>query len=135
MIVRALLLAALAFLSLPGVALAQAKDCSNAATQMDMNFCAGAAQKSADDQLNKTYNTLVARIDGKDALAQLRDAEKAWIVYRDRECTFESSATVGGSIHSMIVAQCLETMTRAREKELRRQLNCQEGDMSCVLRK
>ena len=110
-------------------------NCSKAVTQMDMNFCAGAAAKDADDQLNKTYNTLVARIDGQDAIAQLRDAEKAWIAYRDKECAFESSATVGGSIHSMLVTQCVETMARARDKELRRQLNCQEGDMSCVLLK
>jgi uncharacterized protein YecT (DUF1311 family) len=97
-----------------------------------MNTCAAAAQKSADQQLNKTYNTLIARIANKDAIALLRNAEKAWLAYRDQECTFETSVTVGGSIHPMMVAQCLETKTRTRTKELQQLLQCQEGDLNCV---
>jgi len=132
-IMRALPLAALAFgLFIPGAASAQAKDCANATTQLDMNVCAAAAQKSADQQLNKTYNTLIARIADQDAIALLRNAEKAWLAYRDQECTFETSMTVGGSVHPMMVAQCLEAKTRARTQELQQLLNCQEGDLSCV---
>ena len=133
MVMRALPLAAFAFLrSSPATVSAQAKDCANATTQLDMNVCAAAAQKTADQQLNKTYNTLIARIADPDAIAQLRNAEKAWLAYRDQECTFETSMTVGGSVHPMIVAQCLETKTRARTKELQQLLQCQEGDLSCV---
>jgi uncharacterized protein YecT (DUF1311 family) len=111
---------------------AQLIDCAHAETQGAMTMCAGAAAKAADGDLNKTYDTLIARIDDKHTIALLRDAEKAWIAYRDKECGFETSLTVGGSIHPMVVAQCLETLTRARQKELQRQLDCQEGDMSCV---
>jgi len=139
MIQRTLLAAALAvglgvaFLGISaGAAQAQPVDCANATTQMQMNVCASDAARAADRDLNKTYTTLIARIDGKDAVALLRDAEKAWIAYRDKECTFETSLTVGGTIHSMVVAECLETVTRARQKELQRQLDCEEGDMSCV---
>jgi uncharacterized protein YecT (DUF1311 family) len=134
MIRRTLLAAAFAAgLGVPsGEAQAQPIDCANATTQTDMTICAGGAAKAADRDLNKTYTTLVARIDRKDAVAMLRDAEKAWIGYRDKECAFETSLTAGGSIHPMVVAQCLETLTRARQKELQRQLDCQEGDMSCV---
>jgi uncharacterized protein YecT (DUF1311 family) len=114
----------------PGMA--QPRDCANATTQTDMNICAGDAAEAVDRDLNKIYNALIPRIDGKDAVALLRDAEKAWIVYRDKECAFETSLTAGGSIHPMAVAQCLETLTRAKQKELQRQLDCQEGDMSCV---
>jgi uncharacterized protein YecT (DUF1311 family) len=116
----------------PSMAQAQPIDCAHAETQGAMTICADDAAKAADRDLNKTYNTLIARIDGKDAVALLRDAEKAWIVYRDKECAFETSLTVGGNIHPMVVAECLETLTRARQKELQRQLDCQEGDMSCV---
>jgi uncharacterized protein YecT (DUF1311 family) len=134
MIRRTLLAAALAAglgVSSSG-AQAQKLDCANATTQMDMTVCASDAAKAADRDLNKTYTSLIARIDGQGAVALLRDAEKAWIAYRDKECAFETSMTVGGSVHPMVVAQCLETLTRARQKELQTQLDCQEGDLSCV---
>jgi uncharacterized protein YecT (DUF1311 family) len=133
---RALLAAALVAFSIavlsPSGAMAQANDCSNASTQTDMNLCAAAAQKSANRELNKAYNALIARIADKSVVPQLRDAERAWLAYRDKECSFETSLTIGGTVHPMMVAQCLEAKTQARIKELQVLLDCQEGDMSCV---
>lgn len=134
MIRRTLLAAALAAVLgvLSIAAQAQPVDCAHAETQGAMNMCARDAADTADRDLNRTYNTLIARVDRKETIAMLREAERAWLAYRDKECAFETSLTVGGSIHPMVVAQCLETLTRARQKELQRQLDCQEGDMSCV---
>ena len=58
--------------------------------------------------------------------------QEAWIRFRDQECAFIGSSTIGGSIHGMIVAQCQTRLTLARVKDLETQLNCQEGDLSCV---
>ena len=52
--------------------------------------------------------------------------------YRDKECQFETSATEGGSIHSMVLLLCKEDKTAARIQELEVQLNCEEGNFSCV---
>jgi len=64
--------------------------------------------------------------------ARLQAAEEAWIRFRDRECAFIGAPTAGGSIHGMIVAQCQARLTLVRVKDLETQLNCQEGDLSCV---
>ena len=40
-------------------------------------------------------------------------------------------ATTGGSIHSMMVAICLTRLSDQRTKDLEKQLNCPEGDLSC----
>lgn len=102
-----------------------------AQSQMDMNQEAGTALKDADRQLNATYTKLRTRL-GPESRARLQAAEEAWIRFRDRECAFIGAPTTGGSIHGMIVAQCQARLTLVRVKDLEAQLNCQEGDLSCV---
>jgi uncharacterized protein YecT (DUF1311 family) len=79
-----------------------------------------------------TYQKLVAKIAEKQILARLQEAERAWITYRDKECTFEASGTEGGSVHPMIVSQCRADKARERTKQLIRALDCPEGDLTCV---
>ena len=102
-----------------------------AQSQMDLNQQAGAALRDADRQLNAVYTKLRARL-SPESRARLQSAEEAWIRFRDQECAFIGSPTIGGSIHGMIVAQCQTRLTLVRVKDLETQLNCQEGDLSCV---
>ena len=44
----------------------------------------------------------------------------------------ETAETVGGSIHPMLVSQCKLRLTVQRTRDLEVQLNCKEGDVSCV---
>ena len=102
-----------------------------AQSQMEMNAQAGSALQKSDAQLNAVYNKLRARI--ADAGKQkLQAAQQSWLRFRDQECEFETSGTLGGSIHSMMVAVCLTRLTDQRAKDLDRLLNCQEGDLSCA---
>jgi uncharacterized protein YecT (DUF1311 family) len=102
-----------------------------AQSQMEMNAQAGSALQKSDAQLNAVYNKLRARI--SDAGKQkLQAAQQSWLRFRDQECEFETSGTLGGSIHSMMVAVCLTRLTDQRAKDLDRLLNCQEGDLSCA---
>ncbi len=39
--------------------------------------------------------------------------------------------TRGGSIHSSMVAMCVENLTQAQAKHLDAQLHCKEGDLDC----
>jgi uncharacterized protein YecT (DUF1311 family) len=105
-----------------GVAVAQ--------SQMELNAEAGNDLRKSDQQLNAVYNKLRAKISdaGK---AKLQAAQQSWLRFRDQECEFETMGTVGGSIHSMIVANCLTRLTDHRIKDLEAQLNCKEGDLSC----
>jgi uncharacterized protein YecT (DUF1311 family) len=101
-----------------------------AQSQMELNAQAGSALQKSDAQLNAVYNKLRAKISdaGKKSL---QTAQQSWLRFRDQECEFETMGTVGGSIHSMIVAICLTRLTDQRIKDLEAQLNCKEGDLSC----
>lgn len=102
-----------------------------AQSQMELNQQAGTQLQDADRQLNAAYTKLRTRL-GPESRARLQAAEEAWIRFRDRECAFIGAPTTGGSIHGMIVAQCQARLTLVRVKDLEAQLNCQEGDLSCV---
>ena len=102
-----------------------------AQSQMELNAQAGSALQKSDAQLNAVYNKLRAKISdaGKKSL---HTAQQPWLRFRDQECEVETMGTVGGSIHSMMVAMCLTRLTDQRTKDLDRLLNCQEGDLSCA---
>lgn len=103
----------------------------HAQSQMELNREVGTTLQDADRQLNAAYTKLRARL-GPESRARLQAAEEAWIQFRDRECAFIGAPTAGGSIHGMIVAQCKARLTLVRVKDLETQLDCQEGDLSCV---
>jgi uncharacterized protein YecT (DUF1311 family) len=123
----------LAFLLLGfGISIAAAEDCSNLQTQTDMTICAVGEYDKADAELNASYKQIMARLKSDPDTAKLLvAAEKAWMAFRDAECTFANSQTVGGSIHPMMVAECREAITRKRIDDLKAYLNCEEGDLSC----
>ena len=95
--------------------------CAEAQTQADMNICWGNQYKSADTQLNKTYQQLAALLDA-DEKAQLKTAETAWIKYRDANCEFVADQYKGGTIRPMIYAICLAGVTNNRTTELKNQI-------------
>jgi uncharacterized protein YecT (DUF1311 family) len=101
-----------------------------AQSQMELNAQAAADLRKSDGQLNAVYTKLRAKISdaGKKSL---QAAQQSWLRFRDQECEFETMGTVGGSIHSMVVALCLTRLTDQRIKDLDAQLNCKEGDLSC----
>lgn len=110
----------------------QAADCSAAETQADMTSCAAEDYKEADAELNTVYRQVADRLRAvPDSSKLLVAAQRAWIGFRDSECSFASSAVAGGSLQPMISATCMAGLTRARTEELRKYLNCPEGDTSC----
>lgn len=89
-------------------------------TQFEMNQCAHRQYEAADAELNKAYNQLAGKLEA-DGKARLKEAELAWIKYRDTNCDYESSLYAGGTMRPMIESYCLERMTKARTLELREQ--------------
>ena len=49
----------------------------------------------------------------------LRDAQRAWITYRDLACAAESTLVRGGSMEPLMYYSCLERETRSRTESLR----------------
>ena len=112
-------------------AAASGADCSTSRTQSEMTACLGDDMKSADALLNKNYQTLMKQLGAKDK-TNLRDAQRAWIVYRDKECAFRTAPYQDGSVAPSLIAACVTELTSQRILDLRVQLNCEEGDLSCV---
>lgn len=111
-----------------------ATDCSNAEDQVTMTKCASEELAAADKKLNELYKTIEKRLaDDHDTKKLLIAAQRAWIGFRDSECTFAASGTDGGSIHPMMVAMCKTSLTKTRNEELADYLKCEEGDLGCVV--
>jgi uncharacterized protein YecT (DUF1311 family) len=119
-------------LPLVGTTKSFAQTCNDAANQMQMNECAETAFKNADDELNSVYGNIVRRLKTDEVAKKLLvAAQKAWLRFRDAECVFISSASSGGSIYPVIVANCRTNITQERVNGLKRYLSCEEGYMSC----
>jgi uncharacterized protein YecT (DUF1311 family) len=114
------------------VALAQADDCDNAADQQAMSECVGKSYKKADADLNGLYKQIAQRLKSDpDTTKLLVAAQRAWVSFRDAECTFSASTSQGGTIYPMVYASCLDGLTEKRIADLKAYLACQEGDTSC----
>lgn len=108
-------------------------ECANAMSQMEMTACATGRFERADAELNMLYRRL---IDGAREVdrspdngqsegdtrpgeeATLREAQRAWVAFRDAHCRGEGYAERGGSLEPMIVAECRARLTRERIAQL-----------------
>lgn len=110
----------------------QAADCAHPTTQTDINMCANTSFKAADAKLNAIYKQITDRLKDRHRVRQsLVTAQRAWLDYRDAECAFAASAADGGTIHAMLISNCLKSLTLARTKTLQTYLKCPEGDLRC----
>ncbi len=113
---------------------ARADECDNAVDQGTMNRCAEDAWKKADAELNAVYRKLQSRNkDDERASKHLTTAERAWVAFRDAECEYGAADNQGGSIFPLVYFGCLDKLTKARTNQLKRYLECEEGDMACSL--
>lgn len=116
------------FAVLAGPLAAQDIDCTDAQNQREMNFCAAQSYQYADEDLNLAYKLAIAQAKEMDqyiaadetpAATMLRDAQRAWITYRDLACAAESTLVRGGTMEPLIYYSCLESETRHRTESLR----------------
>ena len=107
--------------------------CADAQNQMDMNACAGIDFARADAQLNalwrgaiaearavdREFRTFPGHDDRAGSEAVLRNAQRAWLIFRDAHCTFEGYEARGGSMEPMLYNGCRARITRERIAQLR----------------
>lgn len=124
-------IAALAILAALMFAPASAEDDSDSnciSGQSNMDACSSPIYTVADAKLNLAYRALREVLSAPERI-KLRDAERAWIAYRDKECEFEAMGSVGGTDHPHEVARCLADRTNTRLAELNRMVACKrDGD-------
>lgn len=117
----------LAVLCLAAPAAAQEVDCANAVTQADMNQCAYQDWDAADAELNLAYGRAMKLLKEWDAglpadeqggAEALREAQRAWITFRDKACEAEGYAMKGGSAEPLLVYGCMRELTEERTGHL-----------------
>lgn len=103
-------------------------------TTLGMMACLLAERDHWDRLLNQEYAAARARAQGADdaerpyfpeyavRVTQLRDAQRAWIAFRDAECAMEYGAWGAGSMRQIAGADCLLRLTAGRTLDLRRHL-------------
>lgn len=119
---------ALLLLLIPAPLLAQSLNCTAPGTQAELTGCAAQAHAASDAFLNQAWRKAMDAARAQDAYLRagdvpsaqmLRDAQRAWITYRDQACDAESTIARGGSMQNMLVYICLERLTRRRTEDLR----------------
>lgn len=102
------------------------KDCDR--NQMTMNMCASHRYAEADKALNNQYKKTMAKQASDQARKRVRDAQRAWIVFRDKDCLADTGPRdQGGSMWPLQHYSCMENLTLRRVEDLKRQACGMEG--------
>lgn len=96
-------------------------NCEDPINQTQLNICSVRDYQTLDAQLNATYNTYRKMLEPKQKEA-LKQAELAWIKYRDLVCDYEADQYAGGSMSGLVYNSCLKRITTARLVDLKRYL-------------
>ncbi len=102
-------------------ALAQEFNCGDPQHQKEMNYCAYLDYQIADAELNAVWGEVVAHLSKIDPqiLRALRDAQRAWIPYRNQACVAEGMSFHGGSMEQYLVHSCRTVLTQRRTEDLK----------------
>jgi uncharacterized protein YecT (DUF1311 family) len=86
-------------------------------TQRELNICAMTHWEVSDAELNRLWRMLKPRADAAGWGQRLLNEQRAWLKRRDAVCNAELSG--GGSAAHMFYWNCMDEMTRARNREFR----------------
>ena len=112
----------------PGFAQDEKPDCTDPQDQSTMTYCAGVDFDKADKDLNALWPEIKKAAQEDDAnvgngtheyLDALMASQRAWLAYRDAECTWQGFYAHGGSMEPMLVNACLAKLTEERVKALK----------------
>ena len=111
-------------------------NCRDPQTQLEMNMCAEVDFERADLELNAAWRDAIsaARVSDREIdrqsdqrpteEAEMREAQRAWLVFRDAQCTVEGyEESRGGTMEPMVYSGCRARLTRERTAQLRPQPN------------
>ena len=123
-------------LALQGSLDARAREnhCRDPQVQLDMNMCAEIDFERADLELNAAWRDAIAAARASDREidrqsdqrpteeATMREAQRAWLLFRDAQCTVEGYEEArGGTMEPMVYSGCRARLTRERTAQLRPQ--------------
>ncbi|WP_082881046.1 lysozyme inhibitor LprI family protein [Methylomonas sp. DH-1] len=83
--------------------------------------CIGRERESAEFEMEQTLKQLLNTSDSDEAKAAIRDSQKAWKIYAEKQCELQTIANGIGRLGAMFgeaYGACLRTTTQARTREL-----------------
>jgi len=95
------------------------RECMNApsgGTTMGMNACMGDELARQDKQLNVAYQALMQALPAA-RRAALRDAQRAWLKFRELQCGFFRDDDAG-TMQTLQINQCMLALTARRAADL-----------------
>ncbi len=93
-------------------------ECIEPQAQSLMNACAAKDFAEADAALNIAWKPAKAFADAIGQGAQLLEAQRAWLKYRDAACEVHASPFEGGSLQPLIYSVCMNDLTTHRTEML-----------------
>ncbi len=96
-------------------------NCDDPQNQLEMTYCEGEALAREDARLNLAYQGAMERaqnLESDETARLLRQAQRAWITYRDLACASEAATAQGGSISGQLYLGCKTYLTRQRADDL-----------------
>ncbi len=106
--------------------------CKNYTKQSDINACASHSLITANDELGKVYNNYLTGLSSQEQL-KFKDAQRAWIQFKDKDCAFEASPVKNGSMYPYVLSSCLIDRADKRSIEIGNMANCKNGtEPSCL---
>jgi uncharacterized protein YecT (DUF1311 family) len=85
-------------------------------TTATMLACMSAETRRQDARLNQAYKAVMAQL-SEVRQKELRDAQRAWLKFREANCRFYADPE-GGTIATVNAGDCLMSATAARAREL-----------------
>ncbi|MFK6685772.1 lysozyme inhibitor LprI family protein [Acinetobacter baumannii] len=101
--------------------------CSNLPNQSALNNCSSNVLNSANQKINTVYANYMKELSPTEKL-QLKEAQRAWIQYKEKDCQFQSSPVLKGSLYQFVHNACLVEKTETRTKELQDMQECRSGN-------
>jgi len=97
-------------------------------------FVSPVPASDADQALNENYRALMQQLD-KANQTRLREAQRAWLVFRDKECLFKVQGQRDATNARVVHDSCLEALAGLRAEQLKQELECDPQRSACVVRR
>jgi uncharacterized protein YecT (DUF1311 family) len=105
--------------------------CADPQTNAEMIECAGKDYRAADTLMSQAWIAAAALMKQRDReqsggadkrpgyFAVLLESQRAWLRFRDAQCTTQGYVARGGSMEPLLVLSCKEELTKTRARQLR----------------
>ena len=89
-------------------------------TTVEMTSCLADELKRADDTVTNLYRALMKQLNSPADRARLREAQHAWLTFRDKSCVYEvgPSDRTAGTVSPLEQTGCLAKYTKQRAEQL-----------------